>query len=231
MEGCDSCFGRRSIWIVCFIEERLGNIGYLRAMDKLEFIEDKSTGIEIVSMEHVKISYPRHTHIDHYVFGIITEGVVSIGIGSENFECHEGEYFTVAPDIVHSINPVTEYYSMITTCLPVDGDISGELDIIKNEIIGNPELEISIEEMAKKVNISSYHMIRKFASENGLTPHKFQMQCRVRKAQELLREGYKVIDVAHMVGFCDQSHLDRVFKKQVGISPEQYINSAILSKS
>ena len=142
-----------------------------------------------------------------------------------------GEYFTVAPDIVHSINPVTEYYSMITTCLPVDGDISGELDIIKNEIIGNPELEISIEEMAKKVNISSYHMIRKFASENGLTPHKFQMQCRVRKAQELLREGYKVIDVAHMVGFCDQSHLDRVFKKQVGISPEQYINSAILSKS
>lgn len=85
--------------------------------------------------------------------------------------------------------------------------------------------------MSKKVNISSYHMIRKFASENGLTPHKFQMQCRVRKAQELLREGYKVIDVAHMVGFCDQSHLDRVFKKQVGISPEQYINSAILSKS
>ena len=174
---------------MCFIEERLDNFGYLRAMDKLEFIEDKSTGIEIVSMEHVKISYPRHTHIDHYVFGIITEGVVSIGIGSEDFECHEGEYFTVAPDIVHSINPVTEYY------------------------------------------ISSYHMIRKFASENGLTPHKFQMQCRVRKAQELLREGYKVIDVAHMVGFCDQSHLDRVFKKQVGISPEQYINSAILSKS
>ena len=85
--------------------------------------------------------------------------------------------------------------------------------------------------MSQKVNISSYHMIRKFRSENGLTPHKFQMQCRIRKAQELLRDGYKVTDVAQMVGFCDQSHLDRVFKKQVGITPEQYTESAILSKS
>ena len=57
------------------------------------------------------------------------------------------------------------------------------------------------------------------------------MQCRVRKAQELLRQGYKVVDVAAMVGFCDQSHLDRVFMKLVGISPEQYINSAILSNA
>ena len=55
-------------------------------MEKLEFIEDKSTGIEIVSMEHVKISYPRHTHTGHYVFGIVTEGIVSIGVGEERFE-------------------------------------------------------------------------------------------------------------------------------------------------
>ena len=200
-------------------------------MKKYEFIKDESTGIEVVSMEQVKLSYPAHTHTEHYVMGIITEGRIEISIGDENFECAEGEYFSVAPNVCHSIKPVSEYYSMITTCIPVSGDVAGELDIIKKEIIGNPELEISIEEMSKKLNISSYHMIRKVAAENGLTPHRFQMQCRVRKAQELLREGYKVIDVAHMVGFCDQSHLDRVFKKQVGISPERYISSAILSKS
>ena len=95
----------------------------------------------------------------------------------------------------------------------------------------DPELEISVAEMSQKVNISSYHLIRKFSNENGLTPHKFQMQCRIRKAQELLREGHKVTEVAQMVGFCDQSHLDRVFRKQVGISPEEYMKSAILSKA
>ena len=200
-------------------------------MEKLQFIEDRSLGIEVVSLEDVAISYPPHTHVDHYVFGIVTQGKILIDIADLSYECSQGEYFSVLPDVRHSIKPLTDSYSMITTCIPKSDDISRELDIIKNEIRGNPELELGIEQLSQKVNISSYHMIRKFADENGLTPHKFQMQCRVRKAQQLLREGYKVVDVAHMVGFCDQSHLDRVFKKQVGISPEQYINSAILSNA
>ncbi len=200
-------------------------------MERLQFIEDKSTGIEVVSLEQVRIKYPPHTHTGHFVFGIVTEGKIMIRIADQGFECSEGEYFSVRPDVRHSIEPLSDRYSMITTCLPRDDDISKELDVIKREIIGNPEMEISIDQMSQKVNISSYHMIRKFSDENGLTPHKFQMQCRIRKAQQLLREGYKVIDVANMVGFCDQSHLDRVFKKQVGISPEQFANSAILSNA
>jgi len=198
---------------------------------KLDFIEDKSTGIEIVSLERAQFSYPPHTHTGHYVLGIVTEGSVSIRIEDERFTCNAGEYFSVFPDVRHSIQPASDFYSMITTCIPRRSDVSKELDIIKKEIIGNPAMEISVATMSEKVNISSYHMIRKFAAENGLTPHQFQMQCRVRKAQELLRQGYKVVDVAHMVGFCDQSHLDRVFKKQVGISPNQFANSAILSNA
>ena len=200
-------------------------------MKKYEYIKDISTGIEVVSMENVATSYPPHTHTGHYVFGIVTDGCIAIKIGDEIRQCKEGEYFSIYPDVCHSIDPVSDTYSVISTCIPADNDIKTELDIIKNEIIGNPEMELSVAEMSQKVNISSYHLIRKFSSENGLTPHKFQMQCRIRKAQELLREGYKVIDVAQMVGFSDQSHLDRVFKKQVGITPEEYIKSAILSKA
>ncbi len=201
------------------------------AAEKLQYIEDNSTGIETVSLEHVRISYPPHTHVGHYVFGIVTEGSILIRVSGQEFTCSEGECFSVLPDVQHSIEPLSEQYSMITTCIPGNNDAAKELDVIKREILGNPELDLSIEQMSEKVNISSYHMIRKFTSENGLTPHKFQMQCRIRKAQQLLRQGYKVVDVAHMVGFCDQSHLDRVFKKQVGISPEQFIQSAILSNA
>ncbi len=200
-------------------------------MKKLRFIEDRSTGIEVVSLEHVQISYPPHTHVDHYVFGVVTEGEIVIRIEDQDYRCEEGEYFSVKPNVRHSIEPVSDHYSMITTCIPKGDTIARDLDVIKKEIIGNPELDISIDQMSQKVNISSYHMIRKFSDENGLTPHKFQMQCRIRKAQQLLRDGYKVIDVAQMVGFSDQSHLDRVFKKQVGITPEEYIKSAFLSKA
>ena len=201
------------------------------ATEKLDFIEDKSTGIEIVSLEHVRFSYPPHTHTGHYVLGIVTEGSIAIRIGDERFECNAGEYFSVFPDVCHSIQPASDAYSMITTCIPKQNNVSKELDIIKKKIIGNPAMEISVATMSEQVHISSYHMIRKFAAENGLTPHQFQLQCRVRKAQELLKQGCKVVDVAHMVGFCDQSHLDRVFKKQVGISPTRFANSAISSNA
>ena len=152
-------------------------------------------------------------------------------IDQEEFVCNEGEMFSIALNMKHSIYPITDFYSMISICLPQEDNADRELDIIRREIIGNPELEISIADMSEKVHISSYHMIRKFAGENGLTPHKFQLQCRIRKAQELLESGMKVVDVAAAVGFCDQSHLCRVFKRQMGISPEEYIESAILYKS
>lgn len=200
-------------------------------MNKLEYIKDVSTGVEIVSLEEVKISYPEHTHIGHYIFGIITSGSISIRIKDEEFVCGEGEMFSIALNLPHAISPVSENYSMISICLPVDDNIERDLDIIRNQIIGNPEVEINIAQMSEKVHVSKYHMIRKFSDENGLTPHKFQMQCRVRKAQTLLAEGMKVVDVATTLGFCDQSHLCRVFKKQVGISPEEYMKSAILSKA
>ena len=200
-------------------------------MNKLEYIKDISAGIEVISYEKVDISYPEHTHIGHSVLGIVTEGRIGIRINGEEYRCQEGEYFSVALNVPHSIYPISDTYSMISVCIPAEDDANRELDIIRNEIIGNPDLKISIADMAEKVHVSSYHMIRKFTDENGLTPHKFQLQCRIRKAQELLASGMKVVDVAPAVGFCDQSHLDGVFKKQVGISPEEYVKSAILSKA
>lgn len=202
-------------------------VDYLK---KLAYIKDCFTGIETISYENVNISYPKHTHIGHVVFGIVTDGMVGLKIDQEEFVCKNGEMFSVAPDIPHSIYPITEYYSMISICLPTEDSLEKELSIIKKEIIGNPELEISIADMSEKVHISPYHMIRKFAGENGLTPHKFQLQCRIRKAQELLENGMKVVEVAAAVGFFDQSHLCREFKKQVGITPEEYIKSAIFYK-
>ena len=99
-------------------------------MERLSFIKDNSTGIEIVSMEQVDISYPPHTHTGHYVFGIVTEGCIAIEIDGDVKECGEGQYFSVYPNICHSIKPVTVRYSAITTCIPMNDDISGELDII-----------------------------------------------------------------------------------------------------
>ena len=54
------------------------------------------------------------------------------------------------------------------------------------------------------------------------SPHAFLEQPRVRRAQSLLRTGLLPADVAAEVGFADQSHLTRHFKRIVGVTPGRY---------
>ena len=88
--------------------------------------------------------------------------------------------------------------------------------------VHTPEKVFSIEDMAQSISVSPYHMIRQFKAACGLTPHQFQIQCRIRKAQKLLEEGKSVIEAAYATGFCDQSHFDRCFRKIVRLTPSKY---------
>ena len=80
----------------------------------------------------------------------------------------------------------------------------------------------SIEEMAQNAFISKYHFIRSFKAEVGLTPHQFQLQNRIRKAQRLMHNAETITEVALSTGFCDQSHFIKQFEKQVGLPPLTY---------
>lgn len=125
-----------------------------------EYIKDNSVGIEVVSYEQVSVSFPEHTHTGHYIIGIVTDGEVNIEIADKHYICSKGNLFSVPPDVCHAIKPVTKQYSMLSICIPTDRDISRNLGIIKEKILGNPELEFNVESMAREVYISPYHMIR-----------------------------------------------------------------------
>jgi AraC-like DNA-binding protein len=76
--------------------------------------------------------------------------------------------------------------------------------------------------MAQNAFISKYHFIRSFKAEVGLTPHQFQIQNRIRKAQRLIHETDTITEVALTTGFCDQSHFIKQFEKYVGLPPLTY---------
>ena len=93
---------------------------------------------------------------------------------------------------------------------------------LKKQLELYPENKLSVEEMAQKSFISKYHFIRSFKAEVGLTPHQFQIQNRIRKAQRLLHQTDTITEVALTTGFCDQSHFIKQFKKHVGLLPLTY---------
>lgn len=87
------------------------------------------------------------------------------------------------------------------------------------------ENQDNIREMAEAVFASKYHFIRQFKKGVGLTPHHFQIQNRIRKAQKMLPDALSLTDVALATGFYDQSHFIRHFRKMLGMTPREYIRA------
>jgi AraC-like DNA-binding protein len=80
--------------------------------------------------------------------------------------------------------------------------------------------------LAQIVGLSPFHLCRVFRGAVGMTPHAYQTQVRVRRAKSLLRAGLPIALVAPEVGFFDQAHLTRHFKRIVGTTPRQYVKGA-----
>lgn len=194
--------------------------------------ELKNNNITCVYYKNVVQSYPMHTHANHVTFGYVLDGVVCIICNGEKCLYHAGEHFCILPDTPHAVEPVNDtFYSMISLCaffdkMPdEDGNEINYTKRLKQLILDAPENVFLIDDMAQSIGMSPYHMIRRFKDACGLTPHQFQIQCRVRKAQKLLEEGKSVTEVAYATGFCDQSHFDRCFHKIVRLTPSQYKQS------
>jgi AraC family transcriptional regulator len=86
-----------------------------------------------------------------------------------------------------------------------------------------PEEEHPLSEIARFVGLSPYHFLRLFKRETGVTPHRFLMQTRLRKAIALLRETKTpVTEIAFAVGFGDLSNFINFFRREVGCSPSQF---------
>lgn len=85
---------------------------------------------------------------------------------------------------------------------------------------------ITLDDLAAQTHLSPYHLLRLFKATYGLPPHAYLTQLRVQRAKRLLLAGQPIAAVALDVGFVDQSHLTRHFKRIVGVPPGQYTPKA-----
>jgi AraC-like DNA-binding protein len=81
---------------------------------------------------------------------------------------------------------------------------------------------LTLSELASIARLSPFRLCHSFRRAVGFAPHEYLMCRRVERARTLLRTGVPPADVAVRVGFCDQSHLTRHFRRRVGVTPGQY---------
>jgi AraC-like DNA-binding protein len=80
----------------------------------------------------------------------------------------------------------------------------------------------SLGELATALGTSRFALLGAFRARYGLPPHAYLNQLRVRRARALLDDGLPAASVAAAVGFADQSHLSRHFRRVVGLTPGRY---------
>jgi AraC-like DNA-binding protein len=82
---------------------------------------------------------------------------------------------------------------------------------------------VSLRQLSQLTGLSAYHLNRSFRRKIGMPPHEYQLQVRILKAKSFLRRGRSISETAFLVGFVDQSHFTRHFKRSVGVTPGKFL--------
>jgi len=79
---------------------------------------------------------------------------------------------------------------------------------------------IQLSDFAQLAGMSRSHFSQAFRTTTGMPPHRWHLNARIRRAQELLLDtALPLVEIALRTGFADQSHFTKSFQRQVGTSP------------
>ena len=95
--------------------------------------------------------------------------------------------------------------------------------LVKDHVNACYARDIPLDELAALAGMDKFRLLRVFSAEVGFPPHAYQLLVRVNHARRLLSAGDNAAKVAVQVGFSDQSHLIRQFRRVEGMTPAAYL--------
>lgn len=82
---------------------------------------------------------------------------------------------------------------------------------------------VGLSDLAAAAELSVYHFSRQFRQSTGMAPHQYVLQRKIERAKETLRDPRKsILEASARVGFDDQSHFTKTFRRLVGITPTEF---------
>jgi AraC-like DNA-binding protein len=103
------------------------------------------------------------------------------------------------------------------------GRLAGDLrDLLDERLVEGTTLA----QAGRDLGASPSHLVRCFTGAFGIAPHQYVTARRIEAARRRLLDGEPIALVAADVGFYDQAHFTRQFKRHVGTPPGRYALSA-----
>lgn len=128
----------------------------------------------------------------------------------------------------HACVHILRHYANVIFREPASGGLShGQCRLLNQYMDENLDRNISLAELAGVVQLSVFHFTRKFRTEFGCPPHTYVMNRRIERAKvQLAKENIPLKAIAASCGFSDQSHMTRLFRRLLGVTPSDYRKGA-----
>lgn len=94
------------------------------------------------------------------------------------------------------------------------------LDCIQTHL----DRDLTLADLAAIAQVSPNYFATQFKRSMGIAPHQYLIQQRIERAKSLMTAGKgSITEIAGSVGFADQSHFTRHFKRLVGVTPKNFL--------
>lgn len=115
-------------------------------------------------------------------------------------------------------------YSAVPPTFSASGSLpQSSLKQVTTYIQDHLDQDLKLADLAALVGMSTCYFTSLFKHSTGTSPHQFIVQRRLARSQQLLKQSNAAIaDIALQCGFSSQSHLTRLFRRHLGITPKAY---------
>ncbi len=96
------------------------------------------------------------------------------------------------------------------------------LEPVVTYIAKNLESELTLDQIAKQMYLSKFHIMREFKKQTGTTIHHYILQKRLALSKQLILEGIPITEVFTRCGFKTYSHFFRAFKTEYEMTPKEF---------
>lgn len=192
--------------------------------ESMAFIIPPNTGISITAnsrYSYITICFKNH----------LKERVENIHFNKYFIQMKFTEDMLVLCDIFKKNNNETQFLNSILELINdaiepnnlLPRNQSNEVvPLICEYIKKNATQKFNLDELAKSFYLSKFHLIRIFKKEMGVTPHQYYIQAKIRIVKAEILNVKSETNLAANLNLYDQSHLCKLFRKQMGISIQDY---------
>ena len=129
---------------------------------------------------------------------------------------------------MHSLQNAFQWMQDFADRVEMSGDIRRKISQQTKKILDylneHYTEQISLQDVADYMGVSGTHVSRLIKNDIGETFITLLNKIRIKESIRLLRSGgYKVYEIAEMVGYSNYAYFYQIFKKHTGVSPKDYV--------